>query len=1253
MANLNPLRTRADFLNATDVLLVVRDPPPANPPAPGQPAAVPGNPAEGVEIVLSLWADSRVIALHGHVDLGTGLQTAFAQIVAEELDVQLEQVEVILGDTGTAPNQGPTIASGSIQNHAAPLRAAAAQARQYLLELAAAKFAVPATQLQVSNGIVSIAAVASADTTASTASVSYAELLTGQHIHLKLEPSTPVKDPTTYRTVGQSAPRVDIPAKATGELVFVHDVRVPGMLHGRVIRPPYAGADHGDFIGNLLESVDETSIAHIPGIRAVVVIRDFIGVVAEREEFAELAANTLRVNWKPWAGLPDLSNIEQALRNNPATPRQLVDEGDVDQALAQAAQSMPRTYIWPYQMHASIGPSCAVAEFKTDPTDPFALTVWAGTQNPHVLRADLARLTALQDTAIEIIRMEASGCYGRNGADDVAADAVLLARAVGAPVRVQLTREQENLWEPKGAAQWMEVRGGLHEDGSIAAYDFSTSYPSNGAPTLALLLTRTLEPNAQAYEMGDRTARPPYTLQNLRVTVNDMPPILRASWLRGVSAMPNSFAHESYIDELATAAGVDPLTFRLRYLDDPRARELLQATAAKAGWKMHDQPQQQGAEGDVLHGQGIAWARYVHSKWPGFGAAWAAWIADVEVNKRTGEVHVKRVVVGHDAGLTINPAGVEHQIHGNVVQTTSRAMIEQVPTEREQNTVATREWGSYPILSFRQVPVIEVMQMPRHNEPALGAGESASVPGTAAIANAIFDATGVRFRQPPFTPEVVRAALNPLMYQGDSDSYACGNPQLAAQASDKLQLASQTTDPLQASPANQQTDHADARWPKPRSWWLRAAALTAALGTTLLGATWSLFGQRTALAPVAQPIATYSAATLERGRELAALGNCVTCHTSAQGKPNAGGLGIQTPFGTVYSTNLTPDPQTGIGLWSQQAFNRAMREGISRDGHHLYPAFPYTSFTRTTDEDLTALYGWLMSQEPVRQATPETKLAFPFSLRPLMAFWNALYLTPGPDAKPAQTEVERSPAWLRGEYLVNGLGHCSACHTSRDALGGERSGLAYLSGATVDGWLAPALNARSPSPVAWTETAFYDYLRNGHSAEHGSASGPMAPVIRQLAQVPDTDIAAMAHYLASFQEQSASVLAAQTYVAQAAAREPMLLGPAQRMFQAACASCHHDGDGPRLIGVNISLALSTGMHSAQPDNVIRVILEGIRKPASEQIGFMQGFAKQFDDRQLSELVTYMRSRFAPTQPPWQNLEQKIGVIRMSPSLHLP
>jgi nicotinate dehydrogenase subunit B len=562
------------------------------------------------------------------------------------------------------------------------------------------------------------------------------------------------------------------------------------------------------------ESVDESSIAHIPGIRAVVVIRDFVGIVAEREEHAEQALRELRVTWKSWPGMPDLSDLAQALRDNPSTQRVLVDEGDVDGALAAAAQPMRRTYVWPYQMHASIGPSCALAEWQPQDgsgigsaagplprrnappsggSDPHAvgerggivLRLWAGSQNPHVLRADLAKLMGVDDVQVDVVRMEAAGCYGRNGADDVAADAALLARAVGAPVRVQLTREQEHAWEPKGAAQLMEVDGGLMADGRIAAYDFETSYPSNGAPTLALLLTRTIEPVAQAFEMGDRTARPPYSYDNLRVKVNDMAPIVRASWLRGVSALPSSFAHESYIDELATAAGVDPVQFRLRHLNDPRAVELVQATAQKAGWRMRTGPQENangglGEGGDILFGQGFAYARYIHSKWPGFGAAWAAWVADVEVNRKTGEVHVRRVVVGHDAGLMINPAGVEHQVHGNVIQTTSRALKEEVKFAPQQQqgasstagaqlpgvlpsgVVASREWGSYPIINFREVPVIEIMHMPRPGEPSLGAGESSSVPGTAAIANAIFDATGVRFREPPFTPEKVLAALNPL-----------------------------------------------------------------------------------------------------------------------------------------------------------------------------------------------------------------------------------------------------------------------------------------------------------------------------------------------------------------------------------------------------------------------------------------------------------------------------------------------------------
>ena len=1222
------LRTRADFMLASGVLLVLREQVVPPPPVRGQPSAIPSNPVEGPEVLLSVWDDGRVVALHGHVDLGTGIRTAFAQIVAEELGVDVDQVEMILGDTGTVPNQGPTIASASIQIHAQPLRLAAAQARGYLLSRAAQVLGVPADLLQVVRGVVR----SGADDRADGPEVSYAALVAGRNDCLMLDVTTPVRDPALYTVVGQSQPRLDIPAKATGALTFVHDMRVPGMLHGRVVRPPYAGADHGDFVGNLLESVDESSIAHIPGIRSVVVIRDFIGVVAEREEQAEQAAQTLRVRWKDWPGLPDLSDIEHALRNNPATPRRLVEEGDVDAALTAAETAMPRTYVWPYQMHASIGPSCAVAHWRgASPDEPFALTVWAGTQNPHALRVDLARLTGLADIEIEVVRMEASGCYGRNGADDVAADAALLSRAVGQPVRVQLTREQENLWEPKGAAQWMQVRGGLNADGSVAGYDFSTSYPSNGAPTLALLLTRTIEPVAQAFEMGDRTARPPYTYANLRVTVNDMPPILRASWLRGVSALPNSFAHESYVDELASAAGVDPVEFRLRHLDDPRARELLQATTARAGWRPRTTSGTLGSEGDILHGQGVAYARYVHSKWPGFGAAWAAWVADVDVNRRTGEVHVRRVVVGHDAGLTINPAGVEHQVHGNVIQATSRALHERVPVRTQDNTVAAKEWGSYPILSFRQVPVIEVMQMPRPDQPPLGAGESASVPGTAAIANAIFDATGIRFRQPPFSPEVVRAALNPLAPPGEPVAQAAS---IAAPAG-----------PVR-------TDDQDSGLARPRRlrrWWGIGALVAGAAG-----ALFGMLGARSPIAPVTAPVAsTYSAATIERGRQLAAVGNCEGCHTIAGGVPYAGGRAIHSPFGDIYTTNLTPDRETGIGAWSLAAFQRAMREGISRDGRHLYPAFPYTAFRHMTDDDLTALYAFLMRLEPVRQETPQTALRFPFGYRPLMAAWNALYLTD--TTAFSQPEGLPDAQWARGAYLVNAVGHCSACHSPRDAMSGERMGRDFLSGAMVNGWEAPSLTLGSASPVPWTEQAYFDYLRHGYSAEHGAVSASMAPVVRHLADAPDGDLRAVAHYLASFRQPvdgPAAALMASAQVASAAAAESTLQGPAQRMFASACGACHHDGDGPRVLGANVPLALNTNLHSDRPDNVIRVILEGVQEPVSDRVGFMKGFADHFDDAQLADLVRYMRARFAPGKRAWEDLDAKVREIRRESNLQL-
>ena len=369
-----------------------------------------------------------------------------------------------------------------------------------------------------------------------------------------------------------------------------------------------------------------------------------------------------------------------------------------------------------------------------------------------------------------------------------------------------------------------------------------------------------------------------------------------------------------------------------------------------------------------------------------------------------------------------------------------------------------------------------------------------------------------------------------------------------------------------------------------------------------------LAGWRSAIAPVApSTAAVYTAETIEKGRQLAALGNCAHCHTVDAGKPLAGGLAMDTPFGTVYTTNITPDVATGIGAWSFSAFQRAMREGISRDGRHLYPAFPYTAFTRMGDDDLTALYAYLMNQKPVVAELPATQLKFPFNARPLLAGWNALHLDAGPRKT---TETTRSELWQRGEYLVNGVGHCGACHTERNALGAERDGKAFLGGAMVKGWEAPSLTARHPGPVPWTEDAFYSYLRQGHSAQHGMAGA-----------------------------------AATQAISTAAAGAPQLQGPAQRMFDQACAACHHDGNGPRLLGVNVPLALNSNLHSERPDNLLRTLLEGVQDPATRDIGFMPAFKDALDDRQLVELAAYMRQRFAPQQPAWVDLPAAVARAR--------
>jgi nicotinate dehydrogenase subunit B len=470
------VKQRSDIFNARGVLLVLRSPLPQPAPVVGQPTFVASHPSEGDECLLAVWDDGSVTALHGHVDLGTGLRTALAQLVAEELNMPVDKVHLLMGHTALSPNQGATIASTSLQIHAAPLRAAAAQAREWLYAKAAVHFQCEAHQLRLQDGQLVF----------NDKTISMQQLMAEQQVLLRLDSQTPLKPAADFHTIGQSTPRVDMAAKVFGDLIYVHDMRMPGMLHGRVVRPPYAGADHGDFIGNTLAHVDRDSIAHIDGIRAVVVQGDFVGIVAEREEQAEQAMHDLVVQWKPWPGMPHVQDAADAIRHNTRTTRELVNEGDVEAALSEAAHLLQREYVWPYQMHASIGPSCAVAWWLqgADAQSPHVqLRVWAGTQNPHVLRADLAMLCGVNDPEVDVVRMEAAGCYGRNGADDVAADAALLSKAVGAPVRVQLSREQEHAWEPKGAAQLMQVRGGVSANGQATGYDFQTSYPSNGAPT--------------------------------------------------------------------------------------------------------------------------------------------------------------------------------------------------------------------------------------------------------------------------------------------------------------------------------------------------------------------------------------------------------------------------------------------------------------------------------------------------------------------------------------------------------------------------------------------------------------------------------------------------------------------------------------------------------------------------------------------------------------------------------------------------
>ena len=708
-------------------------------PGSGRREAKQGEVSNGLDDWLAIGTDGTITAFSGKVEIGTGVRTALAQIVAEELDVPLERVHMVMGDTDLTPDEGYTAGSMTISSSGTALRQAAAEARRALLEMASEQLDANLDELSIQDGVITVARDPKR-------SVTYAELMGGKLFDIQVTGQAPLKPPESYHIVGTSTPRADLPRKVTGGPSFIQDLNVPGMVHARLVRPPSPGAK--------LVAMDESSVRDIPGLVNVVQRGDFIGVVAEREEQAIQAAKQLKVEWQERRLYPRMPDLFAALRSQPTEDNVLTEQGDLDKAFAGAAQQVQATYYQPYHAHASLGPSCAVAEVKGD-----QVTVWASTQGPYPLRGALAELLDLPVENVHLIHVEGAGCYGQNGSDDAAADAVILAQAVGRPVRVQWTRKDEFVWEPKSPAMVMEVHGGLDSQGNVVAWDYHVWSPSHarrprfaGQLVTAQLLSGQPAPQARFSFGAERNAPTNYAFPTQRVTVHYVPDsFLRVSSFRSLGGSMNTFANESFIDELAAAAGVDPVEYRLRYLADPRERAVLLAAAEKARWDPRPSPRANATELPEGEGRGAAFARYENNQ------GIVACIAEVQVEKSTGVVWVKRLVLAHDCGLIINPDGVKNQIEGNVIQSLSRALKEEV--QFDERRITSEDWQTYPILTFSEVPEIEIVLINRPDQPAMGAGEPSTVTTAAAVANAIFDATGVRLRQVPFTPERVRSAF--------------------------------------------------------------------------------------------------------------------------------------------------------------------------------------------------------------------------------------------------------------------------------------------------------------------------------------------------------------------------------------------------------------------------------------------------------------------------------------------------------------
>ena len=684
-----------------------------------------------VDGFISINADGTVTIFSGKVDLGQGLRIAIPQMAAEELGIGVDRIVMIEGDTALTPDQGPTAGSSGIMRGGVQIRQAAATARETLIAMVAARANTPAAEFDTVDGEVRLKSGG--------AGIRFGQLVGDKRFDVNVDPKAKLRDPASYTVVGKSIARPDIPGKVTGRHVYVHDLKVDGMLHGRVVRPPAVGAK--------LLAVDEASVKAIPGAR-VVRINDFVGVVAASEWDAMAAAKLLKARWSDSAPLMGADAVRGWLRAGPfASDETLVKKGDAAAALAGAAKVTAEFY-WPMQSHGSMGPSCAVADVRDGKA-----TVWSASQATHRFRETISRALALPKESVRVIYLDGSGCYGMNGHDDAAADAALLSKAVGRPVRVQWSREDELGWDPKGPPQLLALEGAVDDAGKISAWRTDMWIPKATAslpsmPLLALDAAGIAQTPGITTGLISQNGDPPYAVPHQEVVVHWLASSpLRPSNIRAPGKVANCFAVESFTDMLAVAAKRDAVEFRLQALSDPRGVEVIRRAAALIGWQARPSPSSTASAG----GRGFAYMHYKHNE------SYVAMAMEVDVDRASGAIKVRRVACAHDCGLVINPDALKAQIEGNILQTLSRTLYEEVAFDRSR--VTSVNWASYPILRFPDAPEIAIDIVSRPNDPPLGAGEASATPVPAALANAVFDAVGARMTTVPFTKERVLTAL--------------------------------------------------------------------------------------------------------------------------------------------------------------------------------------------------------------------------------------------------------------------------------------------------------------------------------------------------------------------------------------------------------------------------------------------------------------------------------------------------------------